>query len=70
MPKPTELSTQRSVLKDKSTVKWKNITRHKYLLGVSAARSIKGIVRTSDPEALEMDGLGFGLVCWLGLVFF
>lgn len=39
--------------------------RYKYLLHVPAPRSIKEIVKASDPEALEICGLFFVLVCWV-----
>lgn len=44
--------------------------RHKYLLHVPAPRSIKEIAKASDPEALEICGLFFMLVCWLFFVCF
>lgn len=42
-----------------------NMMRYKYLLHVPAPRSIKEIVKASDPEALEICGLFFVLVCWV-----
>lgn len=47
-----------------------NMMQRKYLLHVPAPRSIKEIAKASDPEALEICGLFFVLVCWLFFVLF
>lgn len=42
--------------------------RHKYLLHVPAPSSVIEIVKANVPEALEISGLFFVLVCWLVFV--